>query len=868
MLGDASRGYLLELLLTKVLFLNSKHNYGIQIIGMSATLPNLPFIAKWLKAQLYITEYRPVPLHKMVAVGDAVYDDDLKEIRRIDINDYSLSTDDRSVYFAIETILEGNGVLLFCSTKGLCEKLARDISSDIFKLGANNRAISKKTEETSKKLKEICVTNYEKVVEVLEQLRRTPAGLDKTLEKTIKFRVAFHHAGLTIDERNIIENAFREGTLKVICATSTLSAGVNLPARRVIVRSPFDFRGSLMDILVYNQMIGRAGRKGVDTKGESILICTKDDKYKALELIKGDPRPISSCLVQKSSQSQSSQTKTDKPFVITGSLKRAILEIIANGIAETYDDVYDYMSNTLFSANESESLDSTIQEVINYLTENKLLHDMKQQNDSKRTVPTKLGKAVLASAISPDEGLFILEELTKAKKCICLSNDLHLLYEVTPPSVTEQITISWQHYYDIWAKLNSDFKYVGNLVGIKENHLIGMMQSNAMNNNGNGTQILIMKRFYVALALYDLIHEIPLHEVSEKFKAGKGVLQSLQQTASTFAGMITVFCNRLGWNNLEILFEQFQSRLYFGIQRELIDLMRITCLTSETARHLFNKGFDTVATLACAKVSDIEIQLMNSGPFQKDKDKQGEILKVVWSAGQCKAVNEKEMAQAIVMEARELVQKDLGIKIDTWSSSGESTVSNEDANLLSQAYNHNNNKGQKRTKSFASEDEYSNKEKSIIDKEAQELMEKDPEIEKFPFEEELSNSPPIITSFVDENQSQSMMSISDNEFYKDFDEDLLPIDENIELVPSVSNDKKDDQQIEDNQVVEPLEDSEISKQIDNELENLPLTQAEFNKHSSKTKTEDGNWTSSPLSSKQINVNPSFDDLSFSYCQKL
>ena len=81
--------------------------------------------------------------------------------------------------------------------------------------------------------------------------------------------------------------------------------------------------------------------------------------------------------------------------------------------------------------------------------------------------------------------------------------------------------------------------------------------------------------------------------------------------------MVTVFCNRLGWTNLEILLAQFQSRLTFGVQRELVDLVRLSLFTAQRARVFFDAGLQTVAAISSANIDSIELLLRNAAPFQR-----------------------------------------------------------------------------------------------------------------------------------------------------------------------------------------------------------------------------------------------------------
>ena len=80
-------------------------------------------------------------------------------------------------------------------------------------------------------------------------------------------------------------------------------------------------------------------------------------------------------------------------------------------------------------------------------------------------------------------------------------------------------------------------------------------------------------------------------------------------------GMVTAFCSRLGWSNMELLLAQFQSRLSFGVQRELVDLVRVSALNAQRARAVYDAGYQSVAALATADVLALELVIRNSAPF-------------------------------------------------------------------------------------------------------------------------------------------------------------------------------------------------------------------------------------------------------------
>ncbi|KAI8424100.1 hypothetical protein MSG28_002707 [Choristoneura fumiferana] len=612
LLGDPHRGYILELLLTKIKYVSSKMlDVQIQIVGMSATLPNLEVLATWLDAELFITEFRPIPLEEYCLVNNTFYDKQGKIVSTL--SDPSSAVDsDNVLKISLETIKEGCSILIFCMTKNRCENLAQSMASSFFKLGCSGNEIGTILRQQLKP---------ESIAEVLEQLKNCPVGLDPVLKNTISFGVAYHHAGLTFDERDIIEGAFKSGAIRVLVATSTLSSGVNLPARKVIIRTPV-FQRQPINILTYKQMIGRAGRMGRDIKGESILVCTESEKKIGFELMMGALAPVKSCI------------ECEDKYM------RAILEMIASQVACTKVELDLYSQCTLLATEQKITLSQNTL-LINTLEElNKYeLVRMQQDNDEIQYVATPLGKACLSSSMAPNDGLSLFCELQKARQCLVLETDLHLIYLVTPYSASSQwADIDWLHLLTLWESLTKAMKKVGELVGVQESFIIRCLRgANKMSNAQN--KLNIHKRFYTALALQDLVNEVPLSEVATKFQCARGFLQSLQQSAATFA--------------------------------ELLELMKLPSLNGMRARSLFDAGFETISSVASAEANVLENALYKAVPFQSEKEREGDDsddirkrnkIKNIWITGCC-GMTTSEAAANLVSEARKYLEHEIGGEI-------------------------------------------------------------------------------------------------------------------------------------------------------------------------------------------------------------
>ncbi|MDP2717512.1 MAG: DEAD/DEAH box helicase, partial [Candidatus Micrarchaeota archaeon] len=248
LIGDGSRGATLEVVLTKL------KNAGTKILALSATIPNDQEFADWLSAKLVQSSYRPTPLLMGLCDGKNLYMEDesvtpLKGLAAKALCEKALA----------EKNGKGQGIF-FVSTRRFTESLARQL--------APTTALFLTAEEKTQ-----CAVLAQRALRTFA----TPTAQCKSLSESLQSGVAFHHAGLPQKQRDLIEDGFREHRcLKVLCATTTLAAGLDLPASWVIVRDTKRFNGSYSEHIPkieLCQMAGRAGRPRFDAKGTAVIMC-------------------------------------------------------------------------------------------------------------------------------------------------------------------------------------------------------------------------------------------------------------------------------------------------------------------------------------------------------------------------------------------------------------------------------------------------------------------------------------------------------------------------------------------------------------------------------------------------------------------
>ncbi|KAJ9515567.1 hypothetical protein QJQ45_021669, partial [Haematococcus lacustris] len=154
----------------------------------------------------------------------------------------------------------------------------------------------------------------------------------------------------------------------------------------------------------------------------------------------------------------------------------------------------------------------------------------------------------------------------------------------------------------------------------------------------------VAKKFCASLALYDLINEVPMQAVLDKFGMKRTTLVNLQDRASKTAAMVAAFCGQLGWCDLEMLVAKFQGRINSGVREEIVALTEIPGVRGYRARLLYKAGLRTPEAVAACELSRLT-DILAAGMAASSKGK---------TEDQGRA-GERRAARMILNGARELL---------------------------------------------------------------------------------------------------------------------------------------------------------------------------------------------------------------------
>jgi len=562
LINDADRGPTLEVTLAKLRQVNPK----AQVLALSATIRNSDELARWLEAEHIRSDWRPVPLKEGVYYNGRVYfvDQTTQEIRADGDDLTGLVTD---------IIGSGGQALIFVSTRRSSEALAKSLANVL-------------RPRLDEKLRE----HLAKVAETISREQEEPTSMAARLAKCVEGGAAFHNAGLTNAQRALVEREFKRGRILCIVATPTLAAGINLPARRVIIRdlNRFDVNLGLspIPVLEIKQMCGRAGRPKYDTYGEAILFAKDLDEVDELmqEYFLSEPEAIESKLGSEPA------------------LRMHVLASVATGHVHTEEDLLAFFNRTFFAfTGDVHTIHGKIQDVLGFLEK----EDFLRRNEGFLK-PTFFGKRTSDLYIDPLSAVRMRDSLLNERETpfyhlwtICSTPDMPKLY-----------------------LRRGDYAWVEQK--IDEEALAFPVED----------YDFFLAEVKTASLLDDWIAERTEEEITKKFGIGPGDVRRLTEQAEwllySMAELGKIF-NKKKVRDLTRL----TVRVRYGVREELLELVSLRGVGRVRARALFQRGLRTLRDIQKADPNELA-RIPTIGPTlaRKLKEQVGQAVDVREIEGQ------------------------------------------------------------------------------------------------------------------------------------------------------------------------------------------------------------------------------------------
>lgn len=555
LIGDESRGPTLEMILTRLKLLITKP----QIIGLSATVTNSIEIAKWLDCTLVKNDWRPVPLSEGVYDGGKVTMSDGKKfevepsIRGIPID------------LGVQSVKDGGQSLIFAETRARSKSLAIKASDVISQFLEKNE--SDKLELISKKI----LSNNEHT------------ELVKTLALLIKKGVAFHHAGLNQNCRQTIETEFRKGTIKLLSSTPTLAAGVNLPARRVVISNINRYNAKVggnrpISILEYKQLCGRAGRPQFDNYGESIIIGNGNSDELMQHYVYGEPESIISKITD------------DK------SLRTHLLSVIVTNPGIKKEDILNFFLQTLGG---HQSRKATIKFTID-ISLRFLLNAFLIIKKGERYAATDFGKKTSMLYIDPLTATYFRDAIEGVSK------------ERTHTFGFLHLISNCEEFFPKFSLRIKDFETASLMIENNSSELLSPISEYDCSRS--------------LLALQSWITESTELSLSDSLGIESGDMHRMLETADWLSYCLREISKHVERADLLDELDNLRKRIAYGIRKELLDLVKVKGIGRIRARVLYKHGIKTLDDLTKIPLNKLA-EIDKIGPIIADNIK-SELRKV------------------------------------------------------------------------------------------------------------------------------------------------------------------------------------------------------------------------------------------------
>ncbi|MBF0489415.1 MAG: DEAD/DEAH box helicase [Candidatus Omnitrophica bacterium] len=545
MLNDENRGPTLEILITRI----KQMKPDIQILALSATISNAKEIAEWLNAELTFSQWRPIPLKEGVYYNERIMfnNDSMRTIKEEHPDDLDKLT--------MDTLRDGGQVLVFVNSRRSAQAVARELSSSISSLlNPEERtllAILAKDIGDEPSATKVC----------------------KKLADCIKLGSAFHHAGLKPKQRQLVEEHFKKNLIKTIASTPTLAAGVNLPARRAIIRDCKRYASGLGSVYIsiseYKQCAGRAGRPQYDDYGEAVLMAKSLSEQNTLfeKFILATPEPVTSKLGTEAA------------------LRIHVLSSIAAGYVHDINGMFDFINQT-FLAHQHQGLNllDLIGQIFDFLHQNGFI-----DKSGFRFFTTPFGNTTSRLYIDPITSLTLRDGLSKIHTGKNFS-DLGLMHLIACCPDSEMLSVG-----------KADYEELESLANKIEDELILTPADLPMLQDAY-TYYSTLKTMWL---LSRWIDEEKEEALCDDFNVGPGDIYRHVESAEWLLYGASTIAELYHYKKLSFNLEDLRNRIRYGIRAELLELASLKGVGRIRARQLFAHGYHKLGDLKSMSESSL-----------------------------------------------------------------------------------------------------------------------------------------------------------------------------------------------------------------------------------------------------------------------